>query len=160
MRVIPYILFLLLVGMHVVFLRDVTSIYGVSPDLPILIVLLVALYKNDTVATWFGFAVGLVAFAALPERFGWYALLMAAVAFAACQVRERLNLESLKAKLLLVAGGVLLHGILIQLIDTAGSLAALWTLVPAVTVYTTVIAWLFFLFKEGTITFEKTKSIF
>ncbi len=161
MSAIPYILYLLLIAMHVVILRDVTTIFGAAINLPALIVLMVALYKEDTPAIWFGFLAGMVASAGLPFRMGWHALVMAAVALAASQVKIRLNLDSLKAKLLLVAGGVFVHNVAVLVIDQGmGVFSPL--ILSAVTgaIYTSVIAWLFFLLKEGIVTTQKIKSIF
>jgi hypothetical protein len=160
-KIIAYIIYLLLIGLHVVVLRDMTGILGVVINLPAALVLLVALYKNEVSATWFGFAAGLVAAAGVPGRMGWYALLMAVLALAACFVKERLNLDSLKARLLLVLGGVFVHNAAVLVISRADSfliLVASSALTGAI--YTTLIAWLFFLMKEGRLTVEKIKSIF
>lgn len=161
MKIIAYFIYLLLIGLHLVILRDVTSLLGVVINLPAALVLLVALYKDEVPVTWFGFAAGLVAAAGIPSQMGWYALIMAILALAARFVRERLNLDSLKAKLLLVLGGVFVHnlaGLIVSRTDGLPMLVATSALTGAV--YTTVIAWLFFLFKEGKLTVEKIKSIF
>ncbi|MCP4684635.1 MAG: hypothetical protein GY867_04215 [bacterium] len=161
MNIIAYILYLLLIGMHAVIWKDVTSIFDVVINLPACLVLLVALYKDEVPVTWFGFLAGLVAAAGAPDRMGWYALLMAVLALAGCFVRERLNLDSLKAKLLLVLGGVFVHNVGSLIISgTDGLFILLGTSALTGAVYTTLIAWLFFLFKEGKLTVEKLKSIF
>ncbi len=161
MRIVAYIIYLLLIGMHIVIWKDVTSILGVVINLPACLVLLVALYKNEVPVTWFGFLAGLVAAAGMPDHIGRYALLMAVLALAACFVKERLNLDSQKAKLLLVLGGVFIHNVATLLISgTDGFFALLGTSALTGAVYTTLIAWLFFLFKEGKLTVEKLKSIF
>jgi hypothetical protein len=161
-RVIPYLIYLLLIAFHVVILQDATSIYTAFLNLPALIVLVVAIYKDDLPATWFGFVAGLVAFAGgPPTQLGWQGLLMGALALIACQVRDRLNLESLRAKLMLVAGGILAHNTVVLLISRAdGFLLSLATFVLAGAVYTSVAAWLFFLFKERVITIDRIKAIF
>ena len=162
MRVIPYLIYLLLIAFHVVILQDATTIYTAYLNLPALIVLVVAIYKDDIPATWFGFVAGIVAFAGgPPSQLGWQGLLMGAIALVACQVRDRLNLESLRAKLLLVVGGLLFHNTAVLLIGQAdGFLLSLATYVLAGTVYTAVAAWLFFLFKERVITIDRIKAIF
>jgi len=160
-RIIAYILYLLLIGMHMVIWKDVTSIFDVVINLPACLVLLVALYKDEVPVTWFGFLAGLVAAAGMPMHIGWYALLMAALALAASFVKERLNLDSLKAKLLLVLGGVFVHNVVTLIISGTDSLfILLGTSALTGAVYTTLIAWLFFLFKEGKLTVVKLKSIF
>jgi hypothetical protein len=162
MTVIPYILYLLLVGLHVVVLDDMTAVRSAHLNLAAFLVMAVALYKEDVPATWFGFFVGLVAAAGgPPSQLGWQALFMAALALAAGYVRERLNLDSLKAKLLLMFGGILVHNIGVLIISqTDGLLTHLVTIALTGTVYTTVVAWLFFLVKERRITMARIKALF
>jgi cell shape-determining protein MreD len=160
-RLIPYLLYLWIVGMHQVFLSDVTSIYGVSINLPALMVLLVAIYKSEITALWFAFVVGAVAYAGLPQIMGWHVLILVILAMAVFHFRERINMESLKAKLLLVAGGIVLDNIAVLVLSRSdGFLMLLLTKGLPGVVYTALIAWLFFLFKEGRITLSKIKAIF
>lgn len=162
MTIIPYLLYLWLIALHMVVLRDATAVFGVTLNLPALIVLAVAIYKQDTVAAWFGFFAGLVAAAGgPPEQLGWQALAMSLLALAACRVRERLNLDSLKAKLLMIIGGVLIHNLVSLILSRADAfLIHLVDYVVVGAVYTTVLAWLFLLVKEQRITVEKIKAIF
>ncbi len=162
MTVIPYILYLLLVAAHVVILRDLTSIYAVPLNMPVLLVLLVALYKDDVKTTWFGFLAGLVmAAGGPPSLLGWQALIMASLALASCFVRIRINLDSLSAKLLFVFGGVTLHNLITLLLDGIdGFLYFLASSVLAGAIYTTVAAWLFFMFKERRLTVERVRALF
>ncbi len=162
MTIIPYILYLLLVGLHGVVLDEVTVIWSAHLNLPAFLVLAVALYKDDIPATWFGFFVGLVAAAGgPPAQLGWQTLFMAALALAASYVRERLNLDSLKAKLLLMFGGILVHNVgLLIISQTDGLFTHLITTALTGTVYTTVVAWLFFLVKERRLTMARIKALF
>ena len=161
MRVIPYILYLFLVGVHTVFLRDLTSIYTADLNLAALIVLAVALYKNELAVAWLGFFVGLTLSAGSPGHMGWIALMYAALGLVAFRVRERLNLESPYAKLLLVFCGVFLVNVL-TLPLAGGDAFIIRLLSTALTgaIYTTVVGYVFILFKEGVITIKKIKSIF
>jgi cell shape-determining protein MreD len=103
-----------------------------------------------------------VAFAgAPPAQLGWHGLIMAGLALVACRVRERLNLDSLRARLLLVLGGLLTHNVIVLLISQAdGFLINVFTYALAGAVYTTLLAWFFFLVKERIITVEKIRTIF
>jgi len=160
-RIVPYILYLLLIALHVIILDDATRIYAAWINLPALIVLLVAVYKNDLTAAWFGFFAGLIWAGGLPSQIGWYALTMAAVALAACFVRERLNLDSMRAKYLLVLGGVLVHNMILLIISQSDAfLQLLWANVLLGALYTSVAGWLFFLIKEGRITVRRVKALF
>jgi rod shape-determining protein MreD len=160
-RVIPFILYLLMIGLHQTITKDVTAIYSTAVNLSGLLVLLVAVYKPELVAVWFGFAAGLVVAAEEPGMLGWQALALTAIGLAAFHVRERLNLESLYAKLILILAGVLLHNIAIILLRGGEGFFFL-LLVSAFpgAVYTMVIAWIFFLVKEKKITLQKVKAIF
>ncbi|MEW5796855.1 MAG: hypothetical protein AB1772_10920 [Candidatus Zixiibacteriota bacterium] len=162
MTIIPYVIYLIIIALHAVILQGITSIYTASLNLPAFIVLAVGLYKEDIPATWFGFAAGLVAFAgAPPTQLGWHGLIMAGLALGARRVRERLNLESLKARLLVVFGGLVIHNVIVLLISQADAfLINLLRYALAGAVYTSLIAWLFFLVKERVITVEKVKAIF
>jgi len=160
-RIVPFILYLFLIGMHEVIIKQATTISSVTIDLPGLLVLLVALYKPEIVSIWFGFIVGLVMAAGRPDLFGWHALAMAVLGLTAFHFRERLNLESLYAKLALIVGGILIHNTLLLIIEWGEGFFYLF-LVSALpgAIYTTIGAWVFFLFKEKKITFQKIKSIF
>jgi hypothetical protein len=162
MTVLPYILYLFLISLHAVILDDVISIGSAHLNLAAFLVLAVALYKDDVTAAWFGFFVGLVAAAGgPPAHLGWQALLMAVLALVAGYVRERLNLDSLKAKLLLMFGGILVHNVGVLIISrTDGLFLHLATYALTGTVYTTVVAWLFFLVKERRITMARIKALF
>lgn len=161
MRIIPYILYLLLVAFHEVIFRDLTAIYGVTIYLPAFLILAVALYKSELTVVWFGFAVGLVTSAGAPAVVGWFGLLGAAIGAAAFHLRERLNLESLASKLLLMSLGILTYSIVETIIVRPdGFWYILGTQVLPGTVYTTVLAWVFFLFREGRLTAKKIRAMF
>ncbi len=162
MKVIPYLIYLVLIAFHVVILQTATDIYTASMNVPALVVMMVAIYKDDIPATWFGFVAGLVAFAGgPPSQLGLQGLIMAALALVACQIRDRMNLESLRAKLLLVIAGILVHNTAVLLVSRAdGFLLNLVTYVLAGAVYTSVLAWMFFLVKERVLTIKRIKTIF
>lgn len=162
MNLFAFLVYLWLVAAHIVILRDLTSISVVAVNLPALMVLLTGLYKSDISSAWFGFFVGLVAaIGGPPLMVGWHALLMAALAMSGCQIRDRLNMDALWAKLLFVLSGIMIHNLATLLMSGhAGSLGAdvLYVLMGAL--YTTAIAWLFFLNKSGRLTIQRLKAIF
>ena len=161
MRVIPYFLYLLLIALHQVILSDVTSVYGVTINLAAFLVLAVAVYKTEVAATWFGFAAGVTVAAGLPLQMGWHALVLVVLGMAAFHVRERLNLDSLYAKLLLMFGGILLHNVFVILINQAdGFLFLLWSSALPGAAYTCLVALVYFAFKDGLITYQKLETIF
>ena len=93
-RILPFLLYLWLVALHQVILGEVVSIYGVGINLPVLLVLLVGLHKSELDTCWFGFFVGMVAFAGLTDMMGWHALVMAIIGYLAYHMRVKINLES------------------------------------------------------------------
>jgi rod shape-determining protein MreD len=160
-RLIPYLLYLLLVGLYQVILKDVTQVYNAAINLPAVLVLAVAIYKSETSATWFGFLVGVVMAAGMQYRVGWHALILAALALAAFHFRQRLNLDSMYSRVLLITGGVLAHNVLSLAVDQPQAfIYQLWSNALLGAVYTALLVWVFFLFKDGKITFRKLKAIF
>ena len=147
--------------MHQVLTREVTTVFGFSINLAVLVVIMVAIYKTEMISLWFGLVVGLVLTAGLPDKMGWMALLMATIGVASFHMRTRLNLDSVYSKLLLVLGGVLVFNffslfvyqydevLLLTVTDALGS-----------AIYTTILAWLFFIIKDHRLTVEKLRSIF
>lgn len=161
MRVIPYLLYLLLLAAHVVITRDLTAIYGVTINLAALMVLVAALYKTELIAAWFGLALGIVLGAASPALLGWHALALVALGVFGYHVKERLNLDNMYTRLLFVLGGVFLHNVMELLINGGDALfLQLGTNALPSAVYTVVAAYLFFVFKDGVITYQKFRSIF
>jgi rod shape-determining protein MreD len=159
--VLPYILYLVLVSAHMVLTREPSMIYGIAIDLAALVVVMVAIYKDEWTALWFGFAAGLVAGAVDPLTAGWQALILAAIGDSAFHFRQRLNLDSIAARLLLLFGGVLLHGWLSVLIEGGGDFLyklVLWPFGSAL--YTTLVGWVFFLFADHIITYKKVRALF
>lgn len=160
-RLLPFVLYLLLIALHQEILRQGTSILSAEINLPAFLVIAVAIYKSELVSGWFGFAAGLVTAAGEPGLLGWQALAMSMLGIAAFHVHRRFNVESLYAKLLLIVAGVLLHNIFSILVR--GGEAFFYLLLDSAfpgAVYTMIIAWGFFLLKEKKITFQKVKAIF
>jgi rod shape-determining protein MreD len=160
-RVVPYILYVLLIAAWQVIVRDMTAIFGATVNLTGMMVLMVALYKSEVTAAWFGFVTGLVLAAGSPAIPGWHALFLAALGVAGYQVRERLNLEASYSKELYILGGVMLHNVFLVLTESSsGIFHLMWSRALTGAVYTAGIAWLFFMVKEGRITRERVRSVF
>ena len=160
-RLIPYILYLFLLGCHQVVLDDLTSLFGAHILLAPLLIVLVALYKAELTTVWFGFCVGLVATLGAPSAMGAQALVAAALGMAAYQMRVRLNIESLYSRLLLLLVIVMTYDLawlLINRTDGDGWLAMLYAL--SNTLLTTFVGWIFLLIKDGRLTLSRLKSIF
>ncbi len=161
MKILPYIFYLLLISAHMVILKDATAIGPATINLSALLVLVVAMYKSEFAALWFGLFAGLIASIGDPSVMGWHALVLAAIGMSAFHAREKLNLDSIYAKLLLMLSGLFIHTVLVVLINQRDDFFyLLWSSVLPALLYTGMSAWLFFAIKEGRITFRKLKAIF
>ncbi|HWR82869.1 MAG TPA: rod shape-determining protein MreD [Candidatus Deferrimicrobium sp.] len=161
MKLIPFIIYILLISFHQVMLGDALAIYTARVDLSGLLVLMIAMYKPELVAAWFGFFAGLVVAAATPSASGWHALILGALGWTAFHVRQRLNIESPYARILVVLIGVLVHNALALVLS--GSQQFLYSIavnaLPG-SVYTTLLAGVVFLIADRRITYEKVKALF
>jgi rod shape-determining protein MreD len=164
-RLIPYVVYLYLIAVHRELTGPLLEIHaghwGAHWNLTALLVSLVALYKREYEALWFGFVAGIVVSAGEAEWMSWHALTLALTALIVTGIRFRLNLASLYARLLVVAGAVLIHEILIAW--RLGGDQFYWELLTVAlpsTVYTSVVAWLFFKIKDGQITWTRVKELF
>ncbi len=160
-RLLPYLLYLLLIAMHEVIWKEISALYFVALNLPAMIVAIVAIYKSETAASWFGFLAGLVLAASNPDVMGWHSMFLALLGFGVYHVRKKLNLESIYSKLFLIVGTVLIHNLASIVINgTDRFFYMIWMYCLPSAAFTTVLAWLFFLFKERKVTVEKLKSVF
>lgn len=160
-KYIPYLIYLWLIALHNVFLADLTSIFGIKINLTILIILLVTVFKAEIDILWFSFVAALVAYAGMNEMLAIYILLTTGLAITAYHLKERMNLEATPAKLLFVLSGVVIHNIILLILSGLDNFFILLVKQGLLgSVYTSIIAWVFFMAKEKRITFRKLRSIF
>ena len=160
-RYLPYILYLWLIGLHQVILSDLTVILGVNINIVMLIVVIVALFKSEINTLWFSFFAGLVGYAGNVGSLGWYVLFTMIVAMCVYYIKIRMNLESMKTKVLFLIGGVLAHNIFLLILSDIDNFLIFFikqALLGAL--YTMFIGWVFFLIKEENLTYKKIRSIF
>lgn len=132
---------------------DVTTIWNAAINLPALLVLAHALYQEEIPSTWFGFVVGLVGFAPEISMIGMQTLLLSGLGLIAFHVRDKLNLDSPVARLLVVFLGTLIHNLTtIGMQPSIRSLELFLFAGLGGAVYTTAAALLFFFVKEQTTT--------
>lgn len=160
-RVIPYIVYLVLIGFHQELTGSLLAIGRTHLDLTALLVSLVALYKEDREAVWFAFAAAIVFSAEKSPWIGLHALVLTLTAMTISRIKFRLNLASQHARLLVVIGAVLIHETLVAY--WWGREEFYWefltTALPS-TAYTSVWAWLFFKIKDGQLTWTRIKEMF
>lgn len=158
---LPYIFYCFLIGFHQIILKNITSISGVEINLPVIIVLLVAIYKDEIVSIWFGFFAGIVLTVSAPEQMAWQGLFLSALSYLVFHLKERMNLESVYSRTSLIACGVLLHNMFSLLLLQSDSF---WSLLVSFalpgTVYSALIGSIYFLGKDGKLSINKLKEIF
>ena len=160
-KYIPYFLYFWLIAMHQVFMADITSIIGAKINLAVLTVLLVSMYKSESTSLWFGLCVGIIAFGGITDISAWQALIMALIGLTSFHIKEKMNLDSLFARVCMIFGGVLTHNIILVLFELNDNiLMSILRYALTGAVYTTVVGTIFFLIKDGIFTFQKTKTIF
>lgn len=164
MRFIPYILYLLLITFYRTNLMELFSIGPARIYLTALLVILVALNKDNLTSLWFGFATGLIYDAPNPEYLGVHMLLLALIGLATSVLKQRFNLDSMKGLVFLVIGGLFVYSVpytVIYVSTGAGEFfrsmgqSALLSII-----YSGFVAWLFFMFQSGRLSYQKLKSIF
>ena len=69
--------------------------------------------------------------------------------------------KKIVSKLLLIVGAVFLHNVMSVIINDPNRIMYLiWSFCLPSAAYTSLVAWVFFLFKERKLTLEKIKSVF
>lgn len=159
--VIPYLLYLLLLGFHQVILTDILSIWGVHLALTPLIFTLVAVYKEQGVATAFAATAAFVATSNDPGAAAGTMIVAAGVTLGISHFRGRLNLDSLSARLALISAGCLVFEIARVTLITTQDLFYTYArhMIPSV-VLTSLVGLVFLLFKDETISYAKFKRLF
>ena len=164
MRFIPYVLYLLLIAFYRTNLIGLFSIEGVEIYLTALIVLLVALNKDYLTTLWFAFMAGLVYDSSDPSLLGVHMIILVVIGITASRARERLNLESIRSRLLLVVAGLFIYSIPYTLIYPTSGVSEFFRLfirmsIPSI-FYTALVGWLYFMVQTGRLSYSRLKSIF
>jgi len=161
MRVVPYIVYLFLLSFFEVILVEPLSIGAAHIALAPLMISLVAIYKSQTVAIWFGAAVAFVVNTGAPDAAAVGMIVAALIALGANYFKSRLNLESLPAKIAVVGVGCLLFELArVTFLSTADVFYVYAVDSLPSTVYTSVVAYVFFLFKDRYISYARIREVF
>lgn len=160
MKYIQAILLLVLIAFHEAIFRNATDILGVSIDLPAMLVVVVAFHHSELDAIWFAFVVGVVAGAVLPASMGWQALILVVLAVGAHHGRERLNLDSPLARLMLIIGGVLVHSIvIIFIVQPSDIVYQIWRFALPGTLYSAIVASAYYVLRQSASSGRKIRAI-
>jgi len=161
MKVIPYIIYLFLLTFHDIILRELISVYGVTMDITILLVVLVALYKTEEEAIWFGFFAGMIAGASDIAIMPYEIVAVVVLAVASNQMAARINLESIASRVIILTSAVIVHRVIVTIMLSSTEFFYLFVrnIIPAA-VYTMIIGLIFFMIKDGRITWQRIKALF
>jgi len=164
MRYLPYLLYLLLIAFYRTNLIGLFSIGSAEIYLTALIVLLVALNKDYLTTLWFSFAAGLIYDAPDPSHLGVHMLILIVLGLAASHAKERLNLDSITSRLLLILSGLFVYSLPYTLIYATSGTTEFFRLLIRVAIpsvlYSTVLGWGYFMIQTGRLSFARLKSIF
>lgn len=160
-RLLPYVLYLYLIAFHQSLVGDLFAIWGVDIATGALAIMLVAVYKPQTVAVWFGAAVAVLISTGDSIGAAITMVIAAALAVGAEYFKSRLNLESMTARLSVVFVGCLVFETTTAILFSGTGLVYSWFrfTVPSV-VYTTLWALLFFMVKDGIISRSRFSKLF
>jgi len=161
MKLIPYLLYLFLLTFFNTILGELISIKGVTMDITIFLVVLVALYKSEEEALWFGFFAGLIAGAPNPAVMPYEIIIVLIIAALSHLLANRINLDSLASRLIILGSAVFLHRIIVTLmVSSEEFLFVLVRFILPNAVYTMIIGMLYFMIKDGRITWQRVKALF
>lgn len=161
MRVIPYILYLYLLAFHYTILSGVVAVWGVTVDLTALMVILVGLYKSETTALWFAVGAAVVSGTLRLDLMPWELFLLGSTALVVSRVSIKMNLESITSRLIILGGFLFIHQLAITLLTSPDDIVfMLYRSIVPCTLYSLIIGWFYFQFKDGRITWQKVKSLF
>jgi len=161
MKVIPYIIYLYILALHYTILTDLVSIYGSVIDLAVLMVVLVAIYKDEITSLWFAISVGIVAGSQRFELMPWEILILAGIALLINYISTRADLGAITTRLIILGGFLLIHKSVITLLSSNEAFAyMIYRYILPSTIYSLFPGWLFFLIIDGRITWRKIKAQF
>ena len=118
MRILRYSLLLVLALILQTTWAPAVAIFGVSPQLVLMTLVLIALAAGSFESTLLGFGIGLIQDAYMPDNFGLNALVNAIIGFAVGWGRGRIIGESIHVQVVLVVGAALVHGLLVLIGDS------------------------------------------
>jgi len=149
MTLILYIIGLFILAFYQIILSELLSIYGINIDLAALFVVMVSLYKSETVAIWFAVATAIVLSAPQLSMMPWEILFLSLIAVGVTNLRSRLNLDTSLSKLSLLAFFLLFHGLAVSLVVSSDSFFYLIyrNVLPGV-LYTLVFAWVYLVIAD------------
>lgn len=163
MRYLPYVLYLFIIACDRTILTNLTAIGSAHIYVVALLVIWVGLYQSYLTVLWFAVAAGFVFGAADPSRMGAQMLLLVVLGAIVSVAKDRLNLDSLRSRFLLMLGGLIIYAVPYAILYPAGDGGEIGrTLVRIVLpslAYSAGIAWLVLLYQRRRLMAAKHKAI-
>lgn len=124
-RIVKFLLLAYLVAFSQTILSNLTSILGVAPNFGTMIILLIVLRTEYQIALPTSFAVALIIDALSPETLGLGTAVRFAIAVAASEIRQHVDVEQLPAQLYLLIGSEVCFQVLFQALANSFALGTL-----------------------------------
>jgi hypothetical protein len=160
-KYLPYLIYLTIIAGHHTLTSDITSIFGASINLAGIMVILVAVFKTEMAAIWFGFAAGLVVGTGQVPDMGWHTMSLALLGMASYHVKESMNIESLYSRVAVLLCGLIAHNLFMALALNSGDFIHLtWSWAIPGAIYSSLVAWLILMIRDGSLSPRSFRSIF
>ncbi len=124
-KILKFLLLAYLVTFCQTVLSNATSVVGISPNFGTIIILLIVLRTEWTVAFPTSFMVALIIDALNPDLFGLGTAVRFAIAVAVSEIRQHLDIEQLPAQLYLLIGSEIVFQVLYQALANSFDFATL-----------------------------------
>ncbi|NKB71334.1 MAG: rod shape-determining protein MreD [Candidatus Latescibacteria bacterium] len=118
MRILRYSLLLILALILQTTWVPAVAVFGIQPELVLLALVMIGLAAGPFEATLFGFGIGLIQDAYMPDNFGLNALVNSIIGFTVGWGRVRIVAESFYVQVVLVVGATLVQGLLVLIGDS------------------------------------------
>lgn len=147
-RVLLFILLGFITAFCHTILANITSIFGISADFVMIIILLIILRKDFLIAFPAVLMVSLIVDALNPETFGFGAFIRFGLALIIYELKQKMNLEMLSSRLYVLIGTEALFQLLYQLVAHSFDMIIVMQVylessLPTL-VYTTIVGFLIF----------------
>lgn len=143
-----------------ILIAPATRIFGVTPNIPVVILVFIGLYRGQIPAVVFAFLWGIIADSPSPEILGWNGLILILIGAGIGFFRTHFNWDNIGSQILLAFFAVFIHSILYFLVanisDSGRVLYIMWRYSLTSAIYSAVAAFIlsFLLRSAGAKTME------
>jgi rod shape-determining protein MreD len=160
-RYLPFLIYLFVIAGHQTLTLELTSIFGATVNLAGIMVIMVAMFRSEMEALWFGFAAGLVVGTSQIPLMGWFAMSLALLGMVAYYIKESMNIESFYSRLVVLLIGLIVQNLFMALATNPEEFIHLaWSWALPSGIYSSLIAWMILLVRDGSLSPRSFRSIF